>query len=47
MVYSLMCDNIYATALENVDFGLLCNLMWIAKEGTWLTDRKIASLETR
>lgn len=34
MVYTLMCDNMYATALENVDRELLCSLMLITKEGT-------------
>ena len=31
MVYTVMCDDIYATALENVDFGLLFSLVLITK----------------
>ena len=46
MVYTLTCDDIYAAVLENVDLGLLFSLILITKEGSWLSNRKIASLET-
>lgn len=45
MIYILMCDDIYATALENVHFELLFSLVLI-KEDSWLSDRKRASLQT-
>ena len=46
MVYTLTCDDIYAAVLGNVDFGLLFSLILITKEDSWLSNRKIASLET-
>lgn len=46
MVYTLMCDDIYARVLGNVDVGLLFSLVLITKESAWLSDSIIASLET-